>query len=292
MSCEERRDAVLLLAAGLLGDAEAAELRAHFAGGCPACAAHLAEARAVQAALDLAAGGPVPVPALRGELLRRIHRVPSSAPARPRAFPLERLAIAAGLGALLAAPIGWYAASHRYAPLLQAKDAELGQAHQKEAALEQEIDETRTDRDEVDGELAEMEAHSRIVESDLKRTQRQVSLLADAKVVSLDLRGTPAQPGAHARVFWRWDDYYCYLHAEQLGPLAAPSVYALWIDTERGNRILAGTFAPEDGEATLWVQLPRDIGRAVRAEITLEPGAPGPKPAGPPQLSSGAVRPS
>ena len=47
-----------------------------------------------------------------------------------------------------------------------------------------------------------------------------------------------------------------------------------------------GTLKPERGEAELWVQLPRDIGQALGAQVTLEPAAPGQEPRGVPQLVS------
>jgi len=295
VSCAARRDALLLFASGLLDEAEAAELRAHLAGGCAACARHLGEARDVEAALALAAPGPEPLPALRAELLRRIDRVPRLAP-RSRSRRSWRgfvpIALAAGLAALLAAPVGWLAAALHYEARSAERRAALAALQERQTALEQELAETRADHDEMDQEIGEIEAHSRIVESDLERAQRQVAMLTEPDLVTLDLRPTSPGSDARARVFWEWDDYYCYLHAEGLTSVEAPQVYALWLDTEGGNRILAGTFAPEDGRATLWVQLPRDMGRAVSAHVTLEPEAPGPNPAGPVQLTSGASRPS
>ena len=293
MSCDARRDAVLLFANGLLEEPEAAELRAHLAGGCAACAAHFGEARAVEAALALAAPGAEPLPTLRAELLRRIGRVPRLAPRagrRSQRGGFLPLALAAGLAALLAAPLGWLAAFLRYDALFAERGARLAVLEERQSSLEHDLGEARADHDELDGELAELEAHSRTLESDLKRAQRQVAMLVEPDLVTLDLLPAGSQSEARARVFWEWDDYYCYLHAEGLSPAQAPAVYALWLDTEGGNRILAGTFAPEDGRASLWVQLPRDMGKAVSARVTLEPEAPGPSPVGSLELSSGPAR--
>jgi hypothetical protein len=283
MTCAERRDAILLFSAGVLDEAEAVELRAHLETGCAACAAHLADAREIEYALAGAAPGAA-APHLRGELLRRIDRLPQqSARTRPRPAAraprrLAPLALAAGLGAAIAAPVAWWLASERHA----ARFAE------REAALEAELTEAREELAETEDELSEIEARERRVESDLERAHRQVAMLSELSLVTLDLkpvRGLPKE--AQARVFWEWDDYYCYLHAEGLPAQDAPSVYALWLDTEGGNRILAGTFSVEAGQGTLWVQLPRDMGRAVHAEITLEPGLPGATPSGTVQLTSG-----
>jgi hypothetical protein len=294
MSCAERRDGVLLLAAGLLEEEEAAAaLRAHLATGCVECAAHLAEARALDAALALAATGE-PVPrALREELLRRAGPAadPARAPAR-RAQPgrIGRLALAAGLAAAIAAPLGWLLASRRHASERDAQAAALAEIRTRTAALEEELAEAREEQEELDSELGDLEVRSRGLESDLKRAERQVAMLSHPGLVTLELQGTRS-PQARARVFWEWDDYYCYLRAEGLEAVEPPAIYALWLDTEGGNRILAGTFAPEaEGRATLWVQLPRDMGKAVSAAITREPAAPGASPAGPVELQSGSSR--
>ena len=282
MTCAERRDAILLLSAGVLDEPEAAELRAHLENGCDVCAGHLAEARELEYALAHAAPGGSAAPHLRGELLRRIDRVPQQPAAlRTRARAPRRLlplALAAGLGAVVAAPLAWWLASQRHA------------AHfaERTAALEEELAAVREELAEQEEELSEIEARERRVESDLERAHRQVTMLSDMSLVTLDLKPVAGIPSkGQARVFWEWDDYYCYLHAEGLRETDAPAVYALWLDTEGGNRILAGTFSMENGEGTLWVQLPRDMGRAVHAEVTLEPAMPGPNPAGAVQLSSG-----
>jgi hypothetical protein len=284
MTCTDRRDAVLLFAAGLIDEPEAAELRAHLAGGCETCAQHLCEARQVEHALALAAPGEGGRD-LRSELLRRIDRLPhqtAASPARPAAARAPRrllpLALAAGLGAALAAPAVWWIASERHGTALA----------EQTAALESELAELRDEMGEQEEELAEIEAHARLLASDLERATRQVGMLSDMSLVTLDLKPVVgAGNAAQARVFWEWADYYCYLHAEGLPRADAPAVYALWLDTEGGNRILAGTFSSDDGSGTLWVQLPRDMGRAVHAEVTLEPSVPGPRPAGAVQLTSG-----
>jgi hypothetical protein len=285
---------VLLFAFGLLEEPEAAELRAHLAGGCAACAAHLAEARGLRAALDLASGEEEPPAALRAALLRRIDRGPRlAAGVAAGPTPLRRhapLALAAGLAALVAAPVGWLVSKSRADSELAAGAAELAELREARADFERQLEEVGEEQEALDEELAEIESHARTLESDLERARRQVAMLSDPGLVTLDLGPTAAQPGAHARVFWEWNDYYCYLQADGLGDVQAPAVYALWLDTEGGNRILAGTFAPSAGHATLWVQLPRDMGKAVAAQVTLEPEAPGPSPAGPVQLTSGSPR--
>src|SRR6185437_3650856 len=51
MTCQERRDLMLLYATDALDVSEATEVRAHLASGCPECTGALAEAEAVVAHL-------------------------------------------------------------------------------------------------------------------------------------------------------------------------------------------------------------------------------------------------
>ena len=218
MTCAERRDAILLFSAGLLEEPEAAELRTHLASGCEACTSHLAEAREVEYALAAAAPGGA-APHLRGELLRRIDRLPQqSVRTRPRASARVRrslvpLALAAGLGAAIAAPIAWWLAAERHTTRFA----------EREAALVAELEDARDELAETEDELSEIEARERRVDSDLERAHRQVAMLSEMSLVTLDLKPVSGLPKeAQARVFWEWDDYYCYLHAEGLPAQDAP----------------------------------------------------------------------
>lgn len=72
MTCGERRDLLLLYAAGALEPAERDELRAHLATGCPLCAAALAEAEAIVAQAAAAIPPVAPPPAALDKLMARI----------------------------------------------------------------------------------------------------------------------------------------------------------------------------------------------------------------------------
>ena len=99
MTCAERRDLLLLYAAGTLEPAEQAELRAHLATGCPVCAGALAEAEALVAQVANAIA-PVAPPA--GALDKLMARV--AAPASPRSIrPAPRRPLLAPLLAAAAA---------------------------------------------------------------------------------------------------------------------------------------------------------------------------------------------
>lgn len=107
MTCEERRDAIFLLAAEELDAPERDELRAHLAAGCPRCLGALAESQAALARLALEVE-PVEPPervrrALAGRIAleARLADVPSG-PAVERRGSWRALALAAGLAAAVA----------------------------------------------------------------------------------------------------------------------------------------------------------------------------------------------
>lgn len=85
MRCEDRRDQILLYAAGgLEADADVAELQAHLAGGCPACAGVLAESHALLARLPLALPPVAPPEQVTARLMAKIERSPGAGAARRR----------------------------------------------------------------------------------------------------------------------------------------------------------------------------------------------------------------
>jgi hypothetical protein len=109
MTCQERRDLMLLYATGALDAAERAELTAHLAGGCPACAGALAEAQATVAHLPLAADPVTPPRSARDKLMSRVAADVSQdslAAGRPRRRWMS-MALAACIGAILAGGAVW-----------------------------------------------------------------------------------------------------------------------------------------------------------------------------------------
>ena len=108
MTCEERRDALFLLAAEELEAPERDDLRAHLADGCPRCLGVLAESQAAVARLALEIQ-PVEPPervrralAARIALEARLAEVPAAPAAQPR-HEWRARALAAGLAAIVAA---------------------------------------------------------------------------------------------------------------------------------------------------------------------------------------------
>ena len=90
MTCEERRDALFLLAAEELDAPERDELRAHLADGCPRCLGALAESQAAVARLALEIPPVEPPETVRRALAARISletRLPELRPLEAPAAP-------------------------------------------------------------------------------------------------------------------------------------------------------------------------------------------------------------
>jgi len=119
VTCEERADAIFLLACDELAPDERDELRAHLGEGCPRCLGAFAEAQAVVARLALGGVEPVAAPenvrralAARVALESRLAELPPAARARGG---LGRTALAASLAALVAAGVTAFATRNRVA---------------------------------------------------------------------------------------------------------------------------------------------------------------------------------
>jgi anti-sigma-K factor RskA len=121
MTCEERREEYLLDAIGALEPEESADLRAHLATGCVACAASAAEALAVAANYASRLQPMQPDPSVQDRLMARVN---DSMPARQTAntssaphemryggrrwlAPIATGAIAALLAAAVTAGVMW-----------------------------------------------------------------------------------------------------------------------------------------------------------------------------------------
>jgi hypothetical protein len=295
MRCEDRADALLLRAAGLLEGDEAEELRAHLASGCMRCAAELAEARALVESLARS-GEPVePTIQLRERLLARARAEAATrpAPVRSAAGPSPaRAALAAAAAAAIVA-IGGALATYALVVAPARRDAA-----QASAALEQErtkIGEERTAlaaaQRELEQKVERLEAELGELGSALRVKSAQVELLRKDDLVVVALAPPEAGGEAHARVFWDREDYLCYLHAVDLDPPADGHRLVLWVYTAKGETVAAGALELDDnGEATMFAELPRGTQDIVRAVVTEESGETGAEPTGLPLLSWSAPR--
>jgi len=263
---DDRTELLFLYAAGALDPAEREEVEAWIAASNADGARRLAEAERDVARLAAAQPPVAPRPETWEHLAARIGGGRGRAAIAPPARRRLHLAVAAGLGALVAAGV---------AGVLLRRNAESDLA--RDAALQAEIsavraltEELQAERDELDTELGDAEARLRALESDQVLAQKTIDVLHAEHAESLALTGTGPLPDAKARVFWDWDTWYCYLRASGLSK-DPDKVYAVWLFTE-DDVIGVGTFrGDEKGNATFLGPVPQDVGHVLRAAVSIEP---------------------
>ena len=276
MSCEERADRMLLFAAGALDDEECLEIEDHLRSGCRACRGRLTEAESLFAQLAASLDPALPSPAVKERLLARVRAdsAPATAPSRWLLF--RRPVIAAGLAAIVAAVVASTVTQRLLppsAPTDPAVRVGLSEFEEELAALEE--------------ELGEQEALTRDLEAGVRDRDKQIRMLRSPRAEAIELVGTESFSKASGRVFWEWDDYYCYFYATGLDETATNRVYVLWLYNDRDEVHAVGSFAADrTGQASLFVPLPRGIEPIVRTVVTLETGEAGDRPTGRPVLES------
>lgn len=106
MTCADRRDLLLLYAAGALEPAEREALRAHLSTGCPVCAGALAESEAIVAQAAGAIAPVAPPPAALDKLMARVAGTPERSPAPMRiAGARNRTVVTAAIAAAAAVAV-------------------------------------------------------------------------------------------------------------------------------------------------------------------------------------------
>jgi len=259
MTCDERRDDMLLYVADALDRGERQSLDAHLASGCPRCAGHLVEASSVLGHLPLALAPVEPPPRLRERLVQRVaaDRKRSSVtmfPARGSWLigwgrPAVTAALAAGLlYALVVLPL-----------------------RERQRALDAELTAQQRTIDELRGELvAARSAIDMLASRDLK-----LALLAS---------GGP-QAEAWGRLLRDERSRVWQLYTFDLQPLGPDRTYELWFITDDDRKIPAGTFDVDAaGRGRHQVTVPRDLEGIVVAAVTDEPAGGSPQPTGQIQL--------
>ena len=283
MNCLQQRDLILELVLGEMASAEATVLRAHIDTGCPQCAEYLAEAEELELALSLSPDPVAPSPEAKRALLERLDSRPSlqageaasasQRTSRRRDARYPNWAVA-GLSALAAGLAAFAIFSPRYSDTTAQGEelaAALALVQAEHAELRADFEAAQAELESADSELAELEEQIRNLETDVQVASKQLAMLRSDSVIAMEIRGTELQPDATARVFWG-EDYYCYLSAKNLRPLAQGRSYALWLDTANDGIVAAGTLAQgSSGSATLWVPLDSDLGEIRRAFLTEEP---------------------
>ncbi len=266
VSCEQRRDLLILYAAEALEPAETEAIAAHLAIGCPRCSGGLAEAEAVLGHLPFILDAVPPSAEVRAALMRRVALSPRRAPAgRPRA--------GAWIGAWVRPALAAFAAA-----LVTAVTLTVPAQRARQALL------TRVDAQ--DREIIRL----REAMQDAAETVR---ILRSPAVRVVTLSGTESQPQAAARIFWdqsrrTWHFYAAALRAPDRG-----RTYQLWFITPAQEKISAGTFDVDPGgEATLEIALPPGLEAIAVAAVTDEPAGGSPQPTGSIHLAGTVAQPS
>ena len=269
MTCDERRDLLLLHAADALEPAERDALVDHLRTSCPRCAGSLAEAEAVLAHLPWALEPVMPSDQVRQRLMRRVESSASShAPerrarsvvARPRVVRHERR-IERWLSPILAAGL---AAAVIYGLVI--------------APLSREREFLRAD-------LAAQSERIQSLESAVEQQTEIARLLQSRESVVAMLAGSAPQPEAWGRILWDRQHRTIHFYTGNLKPLERGRTYELWLITDAQEKIPAGTFEVDSAKRGFLVtRLAQDVGNVVLAAVTDEPAGGVPQPTGAIQL--------
>ncbi|MGH9466829.1 MAG: anti-sigma factor domain-containing protein [Terriglobales bacterium] len=253
-SLEEVLDLYLL---GSLDAAQHAEVAAHVARGCEACALELRRARARMAMLALSAPEAVPSPALKRRILASAAAPPSEAPG-----PMPRRA---------AANFGW---SWGWGPLAVALAllclAVVWRA--RDLAGRGLI---------LQSEVAQVQLQLQAALNQNRNLRFATALMAAPATRALPLSAGPAAPRGRA-----------YLNAARgavlvtsnLAPAAPSRVYEMWLLPAKGKPIPAGLFQSSASGAALHTfaqPFPVASGPILGLAVSLEPAGGSPAPTGP-----------
>lgn len=248
MTCEERRDALFLLAAEELDAPERDEQRAHLASGCPRCLGALAEAQAVVARFAAEIPPIEPPDRVRRALAARIalearlpeQLQPLEAPSsRPSRSDWRALAAAAALAALLAGGATALATRARVAS----------------------------------------------VERVVSESERALDVIGSRYMRSVEVSGPALGFQGRGLLYWDYHSGGCFFRATQMQPLEPGRVYVLWFTDSDGAPLRAGVLqVNRHGEATLLTEMPRQIDMTGEVVVTVEPNAAASAPTAQPVL--------
>jgi len=266
VTCDQRRDLLLLYVSNGLGPAEAQEMREHLQSGCPACAGHLAEAEALMASLPLALDPIVPLPHLKDRLMERIDAAEArknqteeqaadeagdSLPMRLFRY-LVPAAVAAGI-----AIVATHAIMNQKLTALQQQASALRQANESQSMLAQSLAQ----------QLELLNASS-------ASQNRVVDLLRSPDLKLYSLKPQPNQPHAVANLLWDKNKQQWAILTDGMTPAPPGQMYELWFLTRSGTPVAAGTFNVDaSGRGSLRVDVPAGIGPSLaNAAVTNETG--------------------
>jgi anti-sigma-K factor RskA len=298
---------MLLYVAGALEPAEAVELRAHLAKGCPACAGALAEAEATVHQIPIALRSQTPPAGAWERIENRIALQEERGNANGGAESLQ-------LMPAKRSPMGWVGWAVAAGVLIvmglvnqhlsmQLADAVQGQgkAEQGMLAARDALATARMRSDEMERDLAGAKEALASAQDENKQVQvRLTGLEARVKELTsdhekmlvrldrskdemmmhvsnlMDADRYPvvamAAPGVTGKLMWNKETGMWTLMAANLKPLPAGRTYELWAIDSKKNKMAAGTFEPTtDGMAMHEVKMPAGEGEMTTAAVTDEP---------------------
>jgi anti-sigma-K factor RskA len=236
LDCQDRKDLILLYAAGALDEGESAELRQHLAGGCPQCAGYYAEAEAVLGLLPLSLPPQSPSPVLRQSVLNRARSAIGPGPMRI----WDRMVLSAAIAAVLAVAVT-LAVVNQFWPRNKASPVDPAA-------------------------VADLRTQLILTQGQLAAEQQELRGLKCAELTG------PAQPDAVGRVFIDQQMNKWYFFTCGMKPAAGGKTYELWLICNN-QKIPAGTFdVSQQGTATLLGSVPPlPAGATVSLAVTDEP---------------------
>jgi len=246
VECADRRDLILLYAAGALDAGESGSLRDHLAGGCPQCAGYLAEAEAAIALLGQSLPQQAPPPLLKQSILNRINAdarksdTSKSTPTDMRIASWDRVVLPAAIAAVLAVAITLISVKTLQTPIKPVADDSA--------------------------QIAQLKAQLIGVQGQYDQLRQSFKGMQFA-----ELKGN-LQPTAVGRVFIDADMKKWYFFTCGMKPADDGKTYELWLISD-GAKIPAGTFSVNDhGVAQLLGNVPQLApGKSVMLAVTDEP---------------------
>jgi hypothetical protein len=260
VTCQERRDLLLLYVADAMDAAEREEMRAHLESGCAVCAANLVEAQAAWCAVP---GALDPVPPSAHVKQRLMHRIGDRSERLPDSLVLRifRILVPAAVAAGIAIVV-----TH--------------------AVLSRQLDEVQKEATAAKMLLGYQDLQIQSLKAGLSKQEQIAEILRspDLKLIKMD--ATKLQPTATGCIVWDQKSQRWQLVCAGMVSAPAGKTYELWFVTKKGEKIAACTFDVDTkGDAELMVDVPHDIGPLALAAVTDEPAGGTAQPTGNFQLT-------
>lgn len=263
MTCGQRHENMLCYLSGTLDEAEAAELRAHLAEGCPRCIGALAEARATLQHLPLL-----------------LEPVPPGSQARQRL--LERLSEAKGKGPLPARRAANEPSpkpAFRWRPVLAAAACAAFAFGVTYAYMSLRIEDTRKEIAALHSGMDELQEEATGLErvaEEFRRASRGfdefMGVVRSSALEVVSLEGAESHPDAWGWLFWDREKNLCHVITHALSPAEDGRTYRYWFETEDRQRFSGGDFnIDSSGRASISLSLPEDPPERLQMKISYGP---------------------